>query len=231
MLSRGNTKLGSRIWAWNLPVVKTCPGASAACLELCYARRGRFHSPTVQAAHWQNLERAEHARFVPRLVDYLAWQNIQCVRIHVSGDFYSARYVRKWLAVVRQSPHITFYAYTRSWRVPRLRKALLELAACPNFSLWLSSDSSLPRPPVWPGCRTCYLSQRDEDLPGYPVDLVFRDQPQSVRKHLGGALVCPAENGVTEMTCDRCRLCWHARFKPKLPADGMPVPPLVGPRD
>lgn len=230
MLSRGNIKLGPHVWAWNLPVVKTCPGASTACLALCYAQRGRFHSPAVQAAHWRNLERAEHARFVARLTDYLAWQNIQHVRIHVSGDFYSARYVRRWLAVVQQSPHITFYAYTRSWRVPRLHKSLRALATCPNFQLWLSADSSLPRPPVWPGCRTCYLSQNDADLPPYPVDLVFRDRPQSVRKRLGGALVCPVENGVTATTCSQCQLCWHPRFKPTPPSADTPALPPSGRR-
>jgi hypothetical protein len=36
------------------------------------------------------------------------------VRIHVSGDFFSADYFLAWLDIARETPHKRFYAYTKS---------------------------------------------------------------------------------------------------------------------
>jgi hypothetical protein len=79
---------------------------------------------------------------------------VACVRIHVSEDFYSAEYVRKWAAVARACPATRFYAYTRSWRRPDIAAALAELSRCRNVRLWYSCDrdtgipARVPRPKV-----------------------------------------------------------------------------------
>lgn len=39
------------------------------------------------------------------------------VRIHVSGDFFSAAYWLAWLQVARDNPHRTFYCYTKQLRL------------------------------------------------------------------------------------------------------------------
>ena len=38
----GNTKLGSGVGVVNRMPVNTCPGASEACMEFCYALKGFF---------------------------------------------------------------------------------------------------------------------------------------------------------------------------------------------
>ncbi len=221
MLSRGNTKLGP-IWSWSLPVVETCPGASAACLAACYATKGFYQMPSVGKAHDKNLAIANGERFVKRMIGSLNNTLTRVFRIHCAGDFYSAAYIRNWCRIIDRQPYIIFYAYTRSWKVPRLRKALQELASRPNMRLWLSTDHSMSQPPAWAACRTCYLSTQDSDLPNYPVDLIFRDKPKTVLKHVEEALICPYENGIQyspKITCASCGVCWDQdKMQKALPA-------------
>jgi hypothetical protein len=57
------------------------------------------------------------------------------IRIHDSGDFYSDDYVDAWLRIIRATPHVTFYAYTKS--VDRFRRRV-EPDPPANF-LWVYS--------------------------------------------------------------------------------------------
>ena len=41
-------------------------------------------------------------------------KNIDKVRIHSSGDFFSGEYLRSWLAVARLNPQLKFYCYSKS---------------------------------------------------------------------------------------------------------------------
>ena len=41
-------------------------------------------------------------------------KNINKVRIHSSGDFFSGEYLRVWLAVARLNKHLKFYCYSKS---------------------------------------------------------------------------------------------------------------------
>ena len=41
-------------------------------------------------------------------------KNINKVRIHASGDFFSGEYLRSWFAVARLNPNLKFYCYSKS---------------------------------------------------------------------------------------------------------------------
>jgi len=209
VLAKGNEKLGRRLWSWSLPAVSTCPGATALCKKLCYATRGRYRM--MHRPFDANLRKARSKHFVARMSKRISrMRRGRVVRIHVSGDFESAKYVRKWIEVIRANPQVTFYAYTRSWRVTKLKKSLRELAKLPNMRLWLSCDQETGPPPRWSGSRRCYLCKDDQDQPTYPVELVFREKHKTVMKTVAGSAVCPVENGATpNMTCDKCRLCFN----------------------
>jgi hypothetical protein len=71
----------------------------------------------VQDRLQENLDAARADDFVPRVVAEIRRRGVHTLRVHVSGDFFSADYARKWLDVARQSRRTRFYAYTRSWRV------------------------------------------------------------------------------------------------------------------
>jgi hypothetical protein len=223
VLGRPNTKLGNDIWSWSIPPVKTCPGKTAICSALCYATKGRFSFNSVKERHRKNLTLAESPQFVSTMISLLREHDVKVMRIHVAGDFNTVEYVRKWQEIVRHCKSVTFYAYTRSWRVPRLQEELRKLAALPNMHLWLSCDKDTNAPIRMANTRRAYMSSGDNDFPGYRVDLVFRDRDANVIKwDPRGALVCPFENGVESkrgITCSRCKLCFRNEDVPRQPSE------------
>ena len=58
LLTRGNGKLGEGIHAWSIPAIETCPGRSALCERVGYAREGRFRTQFMQDRLAENLDAA-----------------------------------------------------------------------------------------------------------------------------------------------------------------------------
>src|SRR5262249_51175469 len=150
--------------------------------------------------------------FPERMIREVRRRRVGVVRIHAAGDFYDARYIRSWVRIARNCPGVTFYAYTRSWRLPGLRAELDELAVLPNVRLWYSADQDIGMPTDLPeGVRVPWL-QEDSDGPvPEGADLVFRVHRlrREPTKRIGLTLVCPVEQGSgTSTTCTSCGLCW-----------------------
>jgi len=226
LLTRGNDKLGSGIWSFNLPVFTACPGASLVCQEVCYARRGRFYCDNVQRALQRNRELADSPELVGGLIAQGRQNYVRIGRIHASGDFYREAYVAKWRRIVRKCRTTTWYGYTRSWTVPDLLPGLLALAAEPNMFLWFSTDRSMPEPPRVPGVRIAWLATSDYDHPAYDVDLVFRDSKKKPMKRMSGYPVCPYEQRIDRkvtMSCTRCRICFRGLKPARKTAGKHPV--------
>jgi hypothetical protein len=217
MLARGNQKLGPDILAFSLPAGTTCPGQTAVCARECYAKKGNFAWPATRARHEANLREAWSPSFVRRMVREINVRTAGVVRWHVSGDFFSVAYAMRVLRIVQKTPHVVHYFYTRSWRVPRIRRVLLALAAEPNVVSWWSCDRDSGVPfPVPPGVRCAWMMSFPEeerthaDLIG-ACSLVFRTK--RCRKvpavKIAETTVCPYENGTgRETDCGRCGLCW-----------------------
>ena len=211
LLTRGNGKLGEAIHAWSLPAVETCPGRSELCARVCYARSGRFKTRTMQARLAGNQAAAQTDDFIPRIAAEVRRRGVNILRVQVSGDFFDVEYVGKWAAIARRCPRTTFYAYTRSWRVPDFSPALGDLAELPNVQLWFSGDAETGPPSDLPhGVRVAHLqADRDEEPAG---DLIFRVRPlrglPTIRSPL--SMICPTEvvsPRRSEVTCTSCRLC------------------------
>jgi len=223
LIQPGNRKLGVQTLAFSLPAGKSCPGETKLCASCCYATKRFFKSGCVRKSLANNMRESAKPTFVKLVVDELRRRKSTSVRVHVSGDFYTAAYVRKWIAIARKCPHLTFYAYTRSWRVKRMLPALLAFADLPNVQLWWSVDQETDQlegaPPAHAGIRVAHMQvTHDEPIPTY-TDLVFRVKRDTIRKFIDGRLVCPAENGVEysepKMTCGKCGLCSTARAIPR----------------
>jgi hypothetical protein len=209
LLQRGNTKLGEGIYTFSLPPVATCPGASPACRRECYALRGHFRFQ--RRAYRRCLAESKAEGFAARVIGEIRRRWAGCVRIHVAGDFYSADYVRKWVAVARACPQTRFFAYTRSWRKADIAAALEELSRCRNVRLWYSCDRDTGIPARVPRrVKLAWMQTSADDLPPR-ADLVFRVHRlrKTVAKRVALAVVCPVENGATghRTDCGRCRLC------------------------
>jgi hypothetical protein len=162
----------------------------------------------------RNLELSRRRYFPQLVIDDIRERWIQVVRIHVSGDFYDVPYTRKWLTVARALPQVKFYAYTRSWREKRFRRALADLAACDNVRLWYSADDETGPPEDVPASvRVAWMMTIEEELPViepsavvFPVHSLRHDVPKKV----AGAVVCPADRTETKSTtCAACSLCWR----------------------
>jgi hypothetical protein len=215
---RGNGKLGGDILAFNLPAVVTCPGQTDACLSACYARKGNFAWSATRAKHEANLREAWSPSFVARMVREITVRAGAVVRWHVSGDFFSAAYAKRVLQIVKKTPGVVHYFYTRSWRVPRVRRVLLQLAAEPNVRSWWSCDRDSGAPfPVPEGVRLAWMLTYPEEERTHAdhiaaCDLVFRTCRcrHTPATRAAGVPVCPVESGLSDhVTCGTCRICYR----------------------
>lgn len=224
-LSLGNTKLGQAIWHFSLPAISTCPGRTDDCEAVCYATQGNYNYDNVQSRLRYNEVLRRDPGFELLVSNFIRSQLIRVVRIHVAGDFDTIEYVDKWVRIAMRNPDTIFFAYTRSWRVPNLRKRLLVLAKLPNVQLWWSCDRQTKAPRKHATVRRAYMALSDEDIPNYAVDLVFRASRSTKQVTQGQTLVCPAERQSwargrskksstlrkppRKVTCSQCQLCFN----------------------
>lgn len=100
--------------------LKTCPKAGL-CAIGCYARSGTYRFKNVVNAYENRLKLTQNENFVDLVLADLNLKVIQAmdkgktclIRIHDSGDFYSAPYWDKWRSIMIQRPDVRFYAYTK----------------------------------------------------------------------------------------------------------------------
>lgn len=211
LLVQSNEKLGGSAFHFDLPAGRTCPGRSKLCYSACYARRSRFCFPQVKARLAWAFEQSKRDDFSERIIRELYRKGVLLCRFHVSGDFYSPQYTRKVLEVVQASPGVSFWAYTRSYRIPGIAEVLWELAACENFQLWLSADDETGYPPHVPH-RVRVAWMQTEESPE-TADLVFATR--AVRKkpeRINLELLCPTETEEGRQAgtnCSNCGYCWR----------------------
>ena len=215
-----NTKLGPLIHAWAIPAGTTCPGETALCSTACYAKAGHFRYGTTQACHLRNLAFSRTPEFVDWMRSSLSANFVRVMRVHTAGDFYDLDYVRKWQQIITSCRQTQFFGYTRSWRIPELLPALIQLSQAPNMSLWWSLDRETGPAPIVRGIRRAYMAIDDVDAQTAPndCDLVFRVRTSQPMKKANGIQVCPPENGVTtqsKITCSRCGICWRSQTAPR----------------
>lgn len=232
-VSKGNSK--TECYSFDLPAKITCPGMTKACGDKCYAASMMRIYKGVAAKYARNLELANSDDFVMRMVRDIP---PRCeFRIHVSGDFYSAEYVDKWIEIVKRRPDVTFYSYTRSWQKTDIWQRILHLHAFDNVNVNVSVDADTGPPRAFGASvmRWCYLTH-DDNAPNWlrEGDIVFRsnsgggkgrhkwkrkdaiakgldpDVVAPILHKLGGATVCPLERGKDlpkSFSCARCHLC------------------------
>jgi hypothetical protein len=144
----------------------------------------------VRKAREENLKltlRDDFSEIMVAALEKARAKSFKIIRLHEEGDFYSASYILKWISVVERFPEISFYAYTRSWRLPELLPYLEKLRELPNFMLIASTDEYTGPPPEgWKeaGINFCYRKPN---------------------------ILCPSYK-IDSLTCDKCGIC----FKTKL---------------
>ena len=114
------------IFNWSLPAFaiklndgtnfNVCPNAGA-CASFCYARNGTYLFSNVRGRHIENLEYTLYhlEEWQQQMLSEVQHKKMigKHVRIHDAGDFYNEEYLLAWLEIARQTPDVTFYAYTK----------------------------------------------------------------------------------------------------------------------
>jgi hypothetical protein len=221
----GNAKIGA-ISQFSLPAGQnfrgaSCPGATEFCESLCYAKNALFMMN--EWAYYVNW--AYVTLFPDHFADIWKTANLTgVVRIHVGGDFFDPEYVALWSEIARSRKYVRFYAYTRSWQNGKgeirreFIKPLKNLSDIDNMRLVLSCDreTKVPAASLIPTAIRAWLAADDKDLPGEPVELIFRDHSgmKSTVSQMGGAPVCPVERSPQykkidgKITCQSCTFCF-----------------------
>jgi len=161
-VSESIAKLG-RILGWSLPApitripvanmfFLTCPATTGYCSKVCYAQRYNFKKLHVQMSQFKNFlasVRDDFPKIMVALLKYMEnFNTVKIFRVHVSGDFYSEKYIKYWRSIAEELCNWKFYAYTRVWLIPRLRSVIeTELMTLSNFSIYASTDPETPTPP------------------------------------------------------------------------------------
>lgn len=234
-ISKGNDK--TQCYSFDLPAVETCPGRTKECSRDCYAVNLMQAYPSTANKYYRNYSAVWLPTFVTYMVETIP-QDCE-FRIHVSGDFFHSDYVKKWIEICSARPDVTFYSYTRSWRIPEIFFYIQGLHDLPNVNINLSVDDETGAP-TERTMRWCYLTKNDS-VPDWirPTDIVFRSNhsgrrgnhqwrrkkaleqgldPDKVAPliHRLGGIVCPFERGrklPQGFSCAKCHLCV---LKPKV---------------
>ncbi len=117
---------GIHIYNFGIPAfssstgLKTCPNAGI-CASGCYARSGAYRFSNVARVYEERLKLTRSEEFVDTMIAEIRLKEIHAksknstclIRIHDSGDFYSAPYWDKWSFIMRFLPDTKFYAYTK----------------------------------------------------------------------------------------------------------------------
>jgi len=124
-----------RIWSFNLPAWRSVLGRliclnAAGCIKDCFARNLFFKGKEMAENNLYALDLAEREHGEERETAYTTLldemmeevqetnrarrrKKVRAIRLHDSGDFFEAEYLRAWLAVMRKHPELIFYCYTK----------------------------------------------------------------------------------------------------------------------
>lgn len=212
LLALGNGKLGQQAAHFDVPAGEGyCPGATAVCLSHCYALKSRFKFTNVKDRLKMCYEESQKPDFERKIIREIRERGLLLVRLHTAGDYYSEQYALRWLRIMRMTPRVKYWWYSRSWRVPAIESVLREMALLPNVRGWYSID----RDAKWEGevptnIRLAYL-QTDLELPE-KADLVFRTKGMLTGPRIPLPMIlCPTDSPKGRkdagINCGSCGLC------------------------
>ena len=116
-LKKTSEQIGKKVFNFGIPAYKsasgklTCPMA-LECVKFCYAKKGAYIWSNVKPAFEKRYELTKTTEFEGAMISEINKKKADFVRIHDSGDFYSKKYLDKWLYIAAVMPHVKFYAYT-----------------------------------------------------------------------------------------------------------------------
>jgi len=131
----------NKIFNFSIPAYKTndgkitCPFADT-CVKFCYAKKGNYKRfPAVGLAMEKKYKLTKLDNFVELMHDEIKRKKAKIIRVHDSGDYYSPKYLNKWIRISLINPEVKFYSYTNSI------KFIKDLKFIPDNFDFIFSDS------------------------------------------------------------------------------------------
>jgi hypothetical protein len=112
-------------------------------MENCYGQRGYYKYPGTKA-HLSNMYEISLGKDFPeKVLEFIKRKEgtkypVKFVRVHVTGDFYSASYIDKWKEIITGAEETTFRTTTRQIG---LTDKIYELSSLPNMIIRESLDN------------------------------------------------------------------------------------------
>ena len=138
-LKKTSKSLGVRVFNFGIPAYKsasgklTCPMADA-CVKFCYAKKGAYIWSNVQPAFEKRYQLSKTDDFVNKMYAEIVKKKPDYVRVNHSGDYYSKKYLNKWIDIALLFPEVQFYSYTNMVEI------MLSTSLPSNFDI-IFSDS------------------------------------------------------------------------------------------
>ena len=116
-------------WAYGIPARKCKTGSKlvkvkGSTCEGCYALKGCYVFPVVQAAQYKRLDSIDHPAWVKAMAMLINSKKTKFFRWHDSGDVQSVKHLAKIFEVCRRSPDVQHWMPTReAWVKPYLSRA------------------------------------------------------------------------------------------------------------
>lgn len=193
--AEGNNKTGKKggiansVLVWNLPYIKTCPGASELCKSICYIAAYDANKNSDANLLQYNKDKNQLMVYINETLQYKAKQGNVIVRLHSEGDFFSKEYIRFWNDVVSINKNVRFWAYTKSWVIPELRKELEELEKLDNINIYYSWDNTMAEKPI-----------------NHKLAILTNDIKVYKEKRKQDMVICPEQYNMVECCAD-CGIC------------------------
>ena len=130
-LKNQNTKLGKNIYAFDLPAVVSCPN-SDICFKTCYANKGSYlyGGKGAKTSNTYNFAIAlndikylenELIKEIEERNNNKRKSNIENIRIHSSGDFFSKEYFLLWCNIAKHFKNINIFTYSKAPQIEKLQ--------------------------------------------------------------------------------------------------------------
>jgi hypothetical protein len=162
-----------------------------AICHYCYAMRGRYLFPVVQAAMEKRFTGLSDPRWVEAISTLIYRSGDRHFRWHDSGDLQGLEHLRNIVRVCLNLPRVKFWLPTREYQmVEAYRRVGGQIP--PNLCIRYSAHLVDGPPPLHYGL---------------PTSMAFSEKARTS----SGTHVCPAPR--QNMRCGNCRACWNPAVK------------------
>ena len=181
---------GKRVRSWSLEAGVTCPMAkdSEVCKD-CYAKKGMYRFPVVQAVRKHNRDDYKTPDWQTRMKEEAG--KLDMVRLFDSGDCETHLLARKLHDVIQATPNTQWWFPTRMDKSPKMTGILASISRLPNVALRLSADNIGLNNQERPGVNSYVI--RPEDI--------FEAKSKGIH-------ICPVGVNASQKSCDTCTACY-----------------------